>query len=241
MTAGLVVDDVTKAYGGLLALSHVSLRANPGEVLGVIGPNGAGKTTLIDAIAGRSSVTSGTIRLDGVALSGLKAHQVARLGVFRTFQRAQLFKGLSSAECVNLAADMYRSAASHRGQRVSTSDALEWAGIANRARRMSESLALRETRLLEMACAKAAAPSLILLDEPVAGLDVNTRTRISEMLREFRDAGCVLVIVEHTLEMILQITDRLVVLDFGTKLAEGAPNEVIASEAVKRAYVGGAG
>jgi branched-chain amino acid transport system permease protein len=106
---------------------------------------------------------------------------------------------------------------------------------------MSESLALRETRLLEMACAKAAAPSLILLDEPVAGLDINTRTRISEMLREFRDAGCVLVIVEHTLDMILQITDRLVVLDFGTKLAEGAPNEVIASDAVKRAYVGGAG
>jgi ABC-type branched-subunit amino acid transport system ATPase component len=237
MTDGLVVEDVTKSYGGLVALSQVSMHARPGEVLGIIGPNGAGKTTLLDAIAGSTSVTEGRIMLYGIELSRLRAHEVARNGVFRTFQRAQVFKGLNSSECVDLAADMHSGGRMKGHSRVNTLDCLEWAGLKDRARRLAEELSLREHRLLEMACAKAANPSLLLLDEPVAGIDVNTRSRISEMLREFRTAGCVLVIVEHTLDMILEITDRLVVLNFGRKLAEGVPDEVIASDEVQRAYV----
>jgi ABC-type branched-subunit amino acid transport system ATPase component len=235
---GLVIADLTKRYSGLVALSAVSLHANSGEVLGIIGPNGAGKTTLIDIIAGSTSLTAGTITLDGVVLSRLSAHQVARKGVFRTFQRAQAFTGMSAGESLRLASGL-----APRGGPVSDQSALQaaldWAEIGRHWNTMSEDLTLRELRMLEMACAKVAHPKLLLLDEPVAGLDINTRGRIGEMMHEFRDQGMAIVIVEHTLEMVLEMTDRLVVLNFGTKLAEGLPREVIANPEVQRAYVGG--
>jgi branched-chain amino acid transport system ATP-binding protein len=232
----LKVNSVSKAFGGLMAVADVSFEMRPKEIVGLIGPNGAGKTTLFNVISGYYAPTRGTVVFDGEDVSGKPPYALAGRGVGRTFQVVKPFAGLSVLDNVVVAALLRhprRADAEAHAMQV-----LELTGLADRADVAAASLTLAGRKRLEISKALALEPKFLLLDEVVAGLNPTEVDRTIELILQLRERGMTILIVEHIMRVIMKISDRLVVLNFGEKIAEGTPAEVSANRAVIQAYLG---
>jgi branched-chain amino acid transport system ATP-binding protein len=232
----LEVSHVTKQFGGLVANEDVSFTVDKGQIVGLIGPNGAGKTTLFNCIAGFFAPTRGSIRLGAVEIAGRPPEWCARAGVGRTFQIARTFTSMTACENVMTAAML-----SHRRVPVARNEALKWlgfVGLQRHADRPAGSMTISEQRRLAVARALAVAPRILLMDEVMAGLNPAEVNEAVDVVLRIRDMGIACLIVEHVLEGIMPIADRIVVFDRGAKIADGTPHEVSRNAAVIHAYLG---
>ncbi len=232
----LEVAELTKNFGGLRAVSGLSFAVRAGEILGLIGPNGAGKTTVFNLITGFQRPTSGQILLDGRSVIGLKPHAVTRRGIARTFQVVKPFPKLSVRENVTLAAFLRlpaRRAAEAEAERV-----LAEVGLSAKVESPASDLTLAEQKRLEMARALATRPKLLLLDEPMGGLNPKEVDEASRLVRRIRDGGVTIVLVEHVMKAIMRISDRVVVIHHGEKIGDGPPDRVARDPGVIAAYLG---
>jgi ABC-type branched-subunit amino acid transport system ATPase component len=242
----LEVSRVTKRFGGLTAVSKLDFGLAKGEILGMIGPNGAGKSTTFNIIAGAYAADEGEIRFDGARISGMPPHQIARRGVMRTFQHNRPFAGLSVLENVLVGAHTRfggnpfsrKAAAEEREQRAHAERLVEFVGLGELREAPVDRLSFGQGRLLEIARALAGAPKLILFDEPAAGLTRAEAERIATVIRGIAQRGIAILLIEHDMHFLLPLAQRVVVLNFGAKIAEGAPDAVRSNPAVLDAYLG---
>ena len=230
------VRGVSKAFLGLQALSDVSFDVREGEILGIIGPNGAGKTTLFNVLNGFLLPEGGDVRWLGKSITGLQPHVICRRGVGRTFQVMRLFPRLTVLENVMVGAFAHGGSPDHARARART--ALEMVGLVGRADAVPTGLTTLELRLMELARCLVTSPKLVLLDEPLAGLSADGVELMSAMIRRARASGATVAIIEHTIQALVKLADRLVVLDQGRRLAEGRPGDVTRNPAVIEAYLG---
>ena len=236
--AALEAHDVTKSFGGVHALRGVSLALVEGEIVGLIGPNGSGKTTLLNCIAGVYPPTAGRILLDGEALGGRAGHHIARAGVIRTFQNIRLFAKLTSLQNVEISA-LATKQVTRGGSREHAATLLGELGIAHLADREAGTLSYGDQRRLEIARALAAGPRFLLLDEPAAGMNESESDAVRAQVERVRvQRGCGVLVVEHDLRLIMQLCDRIYVLNEGEVIATGTPAEVRRDPAVIAAYIG---
>jgi branched-chain amino acid transport system ATP-binding protein len=231
----LTLDSIVVRFGGVTAVNGASLRAEPGRVTGLIGPNGAGKTTLFNVVSGMITPDDGTVVLDGRDLTEAAPHRRARLGVARTFQRLELFGSLSVFDNVRVAAEI----AGRPEPRTVASALLERVGIAAHAERIAGDLPTGTARLVEVTRALAIDPCVLLLDEPASGLDEDETVRLGELLRSLGAEGLAVLLVEHDMELVMNVCDLVYVLDVGKVIASGPPDEVRRDAAVVQAYLGG--
>ncbi|MDD5286117.1 MAG: branched-chain amino acid ABC transporter ATP-binding protein/permease [Desulfuromonadaceae bacterium] len=246
----LRVDDVTKAYGGLMAVKNMSFEVSTGEIVGLIGPNGAGKSTMFNLISGELPRTQGNIHFGAHAISGLHPSHIARLGLSRTFQHVRLIPGMTTLENVMIGAylrthDGIFSACLrlNRGSdervRAEAAKQLRRVGLEESMFVPAGTLSLGKQRVVEIARALCADPLLLLLDEPAAGLRYLEKKELAALLSDLRSEGLSVLIVEHDMEFLMNLVDRFVVMEFGEKLAEGMPHEIRSNPAVLEAYLGG--
>ena len=226
-------------FGGLRALSEVDLEVETASIAGLIGPNGAGKTTLFNVICGSLPASAGQVRFDGRDLSGRKAHQRARLGIARTFQRLEVFGSLTARDNVLVAAEVRRRWSRTRFDPASVSDEiLDRVGLAAHGDERVDSMPTGLARRVELARALATKPRLLLLDEPSSGLDEIESQSFGRLLQELAAEGLAVLLVEHDVELVMSVCARVHVLDFGRLLSAGTPAEIQADEEVRRAYLG---
>ena len=246
----LKVTDVTKAYGGLIAVNHVSFEVAAGEIVGLIGPNGAGKSTMFNLISGELPRTAGDIFFGSYAISGLTPPQIARLGLSRTFQHVRLIPGMTVLENVMIgaylrtndgifAAGLNLNRGSDDRVRAEAAKQIRRVGLEESMFAAAGSLSLGSQRVVEIARALCADPLLLLLDEPAAGLRHLEKKELALLLSELRKEGLSVLIVEHDMDFLMNLVDRIVVMEFGQKLAEGLPHEIRSNPAVLEAYLGG--
>ncbi|MFI4902583.1 MAG: ABC transporter ATP-binding protein [Burkholderiales bacterium] len=240
MTPILDVRGLTKRFAGLTALSNVSFTLGKGEILGLIGPNGAGKTTLVSLVSGTLSTTSGEIVLDGVTLGAMPAFRRARLGVGRTFQIMRPVPGLSVVDNVAVGALFGTGGGEHElvRARERAMEKLDFVGLAHRASQRAEALGGPDRKRLELAKALAMNPRLLLLDEVMAGLNNVEIEAVIGIVRKVRDQGVSILVIEHVMKAIRSLSDRLLVLHHGEKIADGAPDAVLNDARVVDAYLG---
>jgi branched-chain amino acid transport system ATP-binding protein len=230
---------VCKNFGGLAAVSNVDFHVNQGEILGLIGPNGAGKTTLFNLISGALTCKSGDIRYQGKFLSRMKAHQITRSGVARTFQSVKIFRDMTVYEHVQLAAEF---GAGHRvkpAEVAPTAQAvLDFVGLSGLKDTPAKDLPLDKQKRLEVARALATRPTVLMLDEVMAGLNPAEVGEAMLLVKKIRDSGVTVVMIEHVMKAIMGICDRIIVLHHGEKIAEGTPQEISTSRQVIEVYLG---
>ena len=252
--AALVVEGLTIRFGGLVALDQVSLSVAPGAIHAVIGPNGAGKTTLLNLVTGIYSPTAGRVAFEGKVLTGLPPHRIAERGVARTFQNTELFAEMSARDNVRVGLHLhlayslaeavlrlprYRHVERKAARRAE--ELLDLVGLGAQADTLAGDLALGQQRRLELARALAVGPRLLMLDEPAAGLRAAEVDELSAALRRLRDElGLTLVLIDHVMRVVMRLSDRITVLNYGRWLAEGTPEEIRRDPAVIAAYLGGA-
>ena len=239
-----------KEFGGLVAVNDVSFQVRAGEILGLIGPNGAGKSTTFNLVTGVLPATRGEVRLRGERIDGLPSREIARRGVSRTFQHVKMIPDMTVLENVALGAHLRGAHGRGRGDaaarprrgaqpaargRAPAARASAWP---SRMHELAGNLALGPQRLMEIARALCADPTLLLLDEPAAGLRLKEKQALADVLRQLRGEGMSILLVEHDMDLVMGLVDRMVVMEFGTKLIEGTPEEVQASPAVRAAYLG---
>lgn len=245
----LEVDKVRKQFGGLVAVNDVSFQIRAGEIIGLIGPNGAGKSTTFNLISGVLPMSSGKVSFRGLAVGGLASRQIAQRGMSRTFQHVKMIADMTVLENVALGGYLRSSSGTARAMLRLDRDEekrllaeaerqLKRIGMADKMFELAGNLALGPQRLMEIARALCTDPALLLLDEPAAGLRHKEKQALAEVLRQLKAEGMSILLVEHDMEFVMGLTDRIVVMEFGTKLIEGTPDEVQASPAVRAAYLG---
>ena len=248
----LTAKGISKRFGGVHALADVDFTINHGEVYGLIGPNGAGKTSLFNVLTGIYSPDGGAFTFDGLPLAGLKPNDVAARGIARTFQNIRLFANLSALENVmigrhvrthaNVFGAIFRdrkTLAEEEAIEKRAHELLEYVGVAKRANTLAKHLAYGDQRRLEIARALATEPKLLALDEPAAGMNATETTSLKRLLENIRRDGTTILLIEHDMKLVMSVCDRVLVLDYGKKIAEGSAAEVQKNEKVIAAYLGG--
>jgi branched-chain amino acid transport system ATP-binding protein len=247
----LSVDGIFMNFGGVMALGNVSAQVPEKSIAAIIGPNGAGKTTLINVISGTFPPTEGKVSFKGTDITGLPAHEIASAGIARTFQNLRIFRHMTTVENVMVARHTKTSSgffscsfklpSSRRDEktiREKAMECLEFVGLAERANADGLSMPFGLQRHLEIARALALEPEVILLDEPAGGLNPGETEQLAELIRKIRDQGVTVVLIEHDMSLVMNISEQIMVLNYGQKIAEGTPEEIQQNEAVIEAYLG---